>query len=119
MKKNHAKYSKAWKDAHPERYMLSGSKHRAKLAGITFSIKEEDIIIPEFCPVLGIKLERGVKLQDASPSLDRFKPELGYVPGNVHVISLRANRIKSNATLEELRLVTRYVEFVKETALPA
>lgn len=38
-----------------------------------------------------------------SPSLDRISPELGYVPGNVRVISDKANRLKGSRNLTELR----------------
>lgn len=49
-----------------------------------------------------MKLEPGDgKPRDASPSLDRFKPEFGYVPSNIVVISNRANMIKSVGTAEE------------------
>ena len=44
---------------------------------------------------------------DNSPNLDRIFPKKGYVPGNVRVISQRANRIKSDATVEEMRAVLR------------
>jgi hypothetical protein len=37
-----------------------------------------------------------------SPSLDRIVPEVGYIDGNVRVISDRANRLKSNRTLVQL-----------------
>lgn len=58
------------------------------------------------CPVLGIPIFSGRGKQiDNSPNLDRIVPEKGYVPGNVRVISAKANRIKSNATAEELKLV--------------
>ena len=40
-----------------------------------------------------------------SPSLDRIVPELGYVKGNIRVISNRANHLKSDATLEEHRKI--------------
>jgi hypothetical protein len=43
-----------------------------------------------------------------SPSLDRRVPELGYVKGNVEVISMKANAIKSYAAPEEIMLVARY-----------
>ena len=70
-----------------------------------------DIQIPEICPVLGIRLERGNRGGcAASASLDRIVPELGYTKGNVHVISLRANRLKSDATPAELRLVADFFE---------
>lgn len=45
-----------------------------------------------------------------SPSLDRMIPALGYVASNVRVISYRANAIKRDATLDELRALVAYVE---------
>jgi hypothetical protein len=39
----------------------------------------------------------------SSPSLDRIIPERGYVPGNIRVISDRANRLKGGRNLNELR----------------
>ncbi len=47
------------------------------------------------------------KLYDDSPSLDKIIPKLGYVKGNVWVVSNKANRIKSNATIEELELLVK------------
>jgi hypothetical protein len=38
-----------------------------------------------------------------SYSLDRRNNDLGYVPGNVVVVSLRANQLKNDATVTELR----------------
>jgi hypothetical protein len=45
-----------------------------------------------------------------SPSLDRIDNTKGYVPGNVWVISWRANDLKRNATLEELKLLVAALE---------
>lgn len=50
--------------------------------------------------------------RESRPSLDRFIPANGYVIGNIRVISFRANRIKSDATLEEMRRVLSYMEGV-------
>lgn len=53
-----------------------------------------------------MRLERGIgKQHAASPSLDRIIPTLGYVPGNVWVISHRANELKRDATLQEIQML--------------
>lgn len=83
--------------------MLREAKRRAKRGGYACTITVADVVVPEFCPLLGIKLARGTAGRVSSPSLDKIRPELGYVPGNVWVISHRANTLKSNATLRELQ----------------
>ena len=94
--------------------MLRSARKRAKKKGVPFSITLEDIPdIPERCPALDIFLKSGVgtgKILDSSPSLDRIIPALGYVPGNIAIISKKANAIKNNGCLEELKLVCEYVE---------
>jgi hypothetical protein len=49
---------------------------------------------------------------DGSPSLDRIDPKKGYVKGNVAVISYKANRIKQDATPEELEAVASWLRSV-------
>lgn len=44
-------------------------------------------------------------MQDNSASIDRIDNDKRYVKGNVWIISTKANRIKSNATLAELELL--------------
>ena len=86
-------------------------KNRAKTKGIPFNLKQEDIVIPEFCPILGLRLQRNEgKPGSNSPSLDRINPVYGYVKGNVQVISHRANMIKSSATIDELKKLLHYME---------
>lgn len=79
-------------------------KSNAKKKGVAFSISVEDIIIPEVCPIMGIKLtntsNKGRVKTNAS--IDRIDPTKGYVKGNIQVISDLANRMKQNATSEEL-----------------
>lgn len=72
-------------------------RSRAKKQGVACNITRDDIQIPEFCPVLGIKLVpmQGRRAEDC-PSIDRIDPYQGYVKGNVAVISWKANRLKSN-----------------------
>jgi hypothetical protein len=84
------------------RRMWQSAWARSREFGLSFNLRIEDIRIPEKCPALGIPLQRGKgKWSPNSPSLDRLIPQLGYVKGNVRVISMRANGIKSNATVEE------------------
>ena len=89
--------------------MRANAKKRAEAAGLPFSLSVNDIVIPEVCPVFGIPLAAptGEKSgpQDNSPSLDRIRPALGYVPGNVRVISYKANRLRNNGTFVELMQV--------------
>lgn len=98
-----------WDHNNPVKAMLQRARRRAKDFGLLFSLKEEDVVIPSLCPVLGIKLMRG-DAADCAPSLDRINNELGYVPGNVVVVSFRANRIKGNATIDELQKVVKFYE---------
>ena len=83
---------------------------RAKRNNIPFSIDMEDVIVPLICPVFGITLMRGSGKQVAeSPTLDRVEASLGYVKGNVRVISWKANRLKSDASLEDLESLVIYL----------
>lgn len=83
--------------------MAKMAKARAKEKNVPFEIERGDIFVPEFCPVLGIRLAHswGHGPKDETPSLDRIKPSKGYVRGNIAVISNRANRMKSDGTAEE------------------
>jgi len=87
--------------------MLNSAKKRAKDKGLEFDLELEDIVVPQRCPLLDIPLKFGNKTCHAnSPTLDRINPTMGYVKGNIQVISHKANTIKSNATISELILLT-------------
>lgn len=80
----------------------NGAKFRASHSGLPFNISLEDVVIPVLCPLLSIPLVKGIKeARPDSPSLDRIRPDLGYVKGNVQVISRKANLSKSNLSFEE------------------
>lgn len=108
-----AQYSRVSREA-PETLVLYRLRARAKSLGIPFALELADIVIPERCPVLGIPLrfrrdgKRG-PLPD-SPSVDRIIPRLGYVRGNIRVMSNRANTLINNASIGELRLVVAFLE---------
>lgn len=96
------------RDRHPSYNMFINAKKRAKELVLPFNLDLEDILIPTVCPLLGITIEKGVgTYTDNSPTLDRIFPHLGYVKGNVWVVSMRANRIKQDASLEELFILCK------------
>lgn len=98
-----------WRIRNPEKTLLAAAKRSARVAKVPFNLVIADIVIPDACPVLGLPLSRGEGIRTGnSPSLDRLKPHLGYVKGNVMVISWRANRIKCDATFEELAAVADF-----------
>ena len=90
--------------------MVRNARHRADKEGLPFSLSKEDIVIPTHCPILGIPLFNSGKRGggENSPSLDKVVPERGYVSGNVIVISSRANRLKSDASIKELRDIASF-----------
>lgn len=90
----------------PKHWLWVSAKARAKIKNIEFSITENDFEIPDLCPLLETPMHRNLDhADDSSYSLDRIDSTKGYIPGNVWVISNRANRIKNDATLEELELL--------------
>lgn len=121
MKKKTQKYSKQYyldnKEALKRNQLTWGNKNipyllwnrartRAKQRGLDFNILKEDVIIPEYCSILNIKLDcsLGKGRKQNGPSLDRIDPTKGYIKGNIQVISDLANRMKSEATVEQLKL---------------
>ena len=117
LRARNAQLKRAWmaKPINRMRNTLSHARQRASASGVPFEIDVTDLLpLPETCPALGIKINyagtgaRGF-IND-SPSIDRVNPALGYVKGNVRVISWRANRIKSDASIDELRALLRYME---------
>lgn len=132
--------SKTWNGAHPQyvqswraqlsadpfspenslriaRYICRRARGHAKERGIEFSLTLQDLLpLPTHCPVLGYELVYLVSRDDQghvlphSASLDRIDSTKGYIPGNVQIISWRANRIKADATVEELKSVLTHCE---------
>jgi hypothetical protein len=88
--------------------MVQAARVRAKKSGIRFAIGPDDFCLPIRCPLLGIQIEyANTVTADDSPSLDRLDSSKGYIPGNVWVISFRANRIKNNASYSEFRTIAK------------
>ena len=93
-------------------HMMKRAESRAIKKGLEFDLTIDDIIIPDLCPILGVPLEigEGKGPKPYSPSLDKIDPDKGYVKGNTIVISMRANQIKSNASLKEIEKVYQYLK---------
>lgn len=88
-------------------------KQSAKKRGIEFSLSLTDInnlSFPITCPILEIPLKYHTdKPQDDSYSIDRIDNSLGYISGNIQVISYKANRAKNNLTNEELKKLALFI----------
>lgn len=94
--------------------MYKDAKRRSKEDGIEFTITQEDIDIPLFCPYLpSIRLHvTKNKLSDNSPSLDRIDPLVGYTPANIIVCSYKANSVKRNCTPEDLKILYKNLQTI-------
>jgi hypothetical protein len=92
--------------------MFQRAKSRAKLKKLEFTLEKKDIIIPKYCPILGIELicKTGVSGgQKNSPALDKINPLKGYIKNNVRVISHLANMMKSHANNNEMLQFANWV----------
>ena len=88
-------------------FLFNSAKSRSKKRRMDFNIEVSDIVIPEYCPILKVKLEYGHSRY--GPTLDRIDPTKGYVKGNVWVISFKANSMKNDATPDELKLFAEWI----------
>jgi hypothetical protein len=98
----------ARKNRNHRQRLWNSSYSRARECGIEHSIKVSDIPSPKRCRYLGVELDytlpcrRGSRRQFNAPSIDRIDPSLGYIVGNIQIISDLANRMKSDATIEQM-----------------
>jgi hypothetical protein len=94
--------------------MWYGAKQRCKQSGREFSLTLDDVVSKyvEICPILGIDIiwDNKDKVCHGSPSLDRVNNQLGYIPGNIQIISHRANALKRDYLLCEWEKMQRYMQ---------
>lgn len=99
------------------RALLSKAKKRAKKASLPFDLTLEwlETMVISHCPItlqpidwLKEEVANGMPGPN-SPSIDKNKPELGYVQTNCAIVSYRGNMIKSNGTIDEHRRVVQYM----------
>lgn len=100
--------------------MRCGMRARARILKIEFDAKyfTVDRLIQlvgaqKTCPCCGrlfnIRRVREGCPNNDSPSIDRFKPMLGYTRSNVAIICWRCNNLKRDATADELEAVARWM----------
>ena len=98
--------------------LIFAFKKRAKRQKVPFDLTIEDISnllknAGNICPVLGVKMtttELGSGDTDYSPSFDGIYPKKGYIKENIVIVSNKANRIKTDATVDEIRKVPDFYE---------
>jgi len=84
-------------------YWLRNIRNSAMQRNLDYNLQIEDFDLPEFCPLLGTKLNYNGKPNDPyNASIDRIDNTKGYIKGNVIVISRKANQMKNSGTLDEL-----------------
>jgi len=106
--------------------LLQALKDRARRRGYESDLDVTDIPdVPDVCPALGIPIlkyrkwsegtgkGKGNNRHDGSPTIDRFNTNLPYLKeykDNLSVISWRANKLKSDASSEEIIMIAEYVQ---------
>ena len=101
------------------RHMIYNARRRAEKLGVPFDLTREDVLRvwppDNRCPVFGTLLTRhGGHPTKESATIDRLDPKLGYVSGNIAVLSLRANQIKAGEVdPDEVRKVATWMEYVR------
>lgn len=112
-RRQHPKYHHTWKGK-----IVARARARGRNKGLGGTIQVSDIHWPEYCPALGIKLfypdsPKWLPLGGVCPpnlaTLDRWDSSIGYVPGNVHILSFRANTLKNDGLLEEHEKIVEYL----------
>jgi hypothetical protein len=109
-----SQFRRQLKDAPGE--IIKRAEISARHREVEFTITAADLTWPTHCPVLGVELDYGPArtskaYRDNAPSLDRVDFQKGYVPGNVVVVSWRANTLRKNGTVVEFEALVRYWMF--------
>ena len=107
-----------WKINNPKRawavFATGGAKSRANLYGLEFNLSSKYVlsITPDTCPVFDTPFifMGNNRITPESASLDRLNPAKGYVPGNVVVISMKANVIKNAYGSVDIFKVAKWLE---------
>jgi len=99
-------------------YALKDAKKRAEKKGVPFEITRQYIesILTNECPVFGTPFtfvgNGGIKPE--SPALDRIIPSKGYIEGNIQIISVKANNIKSAYNSKDIFKVAEWLHKLEQ-----
>lgn len=100
-----------------EYLLLAFARRRAQMYNVPFKLTVDDIEIPKLCPVFGFPIVRnrgyGAKIAFNSPTIDRIIPGKGYVPGNIQVVSGKANMMKGSHPIKDLHAFAKWVLTLK------
>jgi hypothetical protein len=100
--------------------LYNNLKASAKRRNIPFDLSPtdiDDIGIPLTCPILNMPIFfYRDSVQPDSISFDRVDSTKGYTRDNLVIVSYRANKIKSDATLDELEKVFNYYKYLNDNS---
>lgn len=108
---------KLWRRKNPDRARivatLSRARLRAKKAGEEFDEVAPRALLqdlPKKCQCCGVEMgDQVVRGKNRWASLDRIRPDQGYVRGNIGIICYRCNVLKSDGTKEEFEAIVGYL----------
>ncbi len=101
------------RESQPFKHKCTRAKSRASYLKVPFDLTPEYLenLWTGTCAALGVEISlTGSRVDEYVAELDRFIPEKGYIQGNVHFLSRKANRLKNNATVEQLRSICEWME---------
>lgn len=106
---------KAWRERNKIKCVWQHLRGKAKRQKLDFNLEVSDLLPMlslEVCPVFEYRLANHNNKgdQDMKASVDRIDPTRGYTKDNIRFISGRANRIKSDASLVELKALVNWLE---------
>lgn len=97
-------YCREYRKRDYKKYMFQHCKGSAKHRNLDFNLTIDDIIIPKYCPYLGIEITQDVGTGNSysNASIDRIDNSKGYIKGNIQIISFLANKMKQNVSIDQL-----------------
>jgi len=100
-----------WSNVSIQKRIFNRIKSRASRKNIEFNLELSDIIIPEKCPVYNhIFIYNDT---DWTYSVDRIDNSKGYTKENIQIISNKANRLKNNASVEDIEILLNWMKLTE------